>query len=146
MSARLLSAFAAGLIFGLGLVISDMINPAKVQNFLDITGAWDPSLAFVMGSALIVAALGFRVLRGTSRPLFDTVFRWPTATDIDARLIGGAAVFGAGWGLSGFCPGPAISAAALGHSEVYVFLAAMLAGVGLWRFVLAGLLTPKPAS
>lgn len=137
MPARILSALSAGLIFGLGLVISGMINPAKVQNFLDITGAWDPSLALVMGAALMVAGIGFRVLRRRDHPLFDRVFQWPTASDIDARLVIGAAMFGTGWGLAGLCPGPAISASALGDPDIYVFLAAMIGGAGVWRWFIA---------
>ena len=142
---RILSSLVAGLIFGLGLVISGMINPAKVQNFLDITGSWDPSLALVMGSALAVTGIGFALLRRSKQPLFAARFEWPTRTDIDPRLISGSATFGAGWGLAGFCPGPAISAAALGLTPVYIFLAAMMAGIGLWRWFIAGWLEPRPA-
>ena len=142
---RALSSLIAGLIFGLGLVISGMINPAKVQNFLDITGSWDPSLAFVMGAALIVTGLGFAVLKTSSRPLLDTRFQWHTRTDLDPRLISGSATFGAGWGLAGFCPGPALSAAALGAGPVYIFLIAMMTGIALWRWVIAGMLDPKTA-
>ena len=142
---RALSSLIAGLIFGLGLVISGMINPAKIQNFLDITGSWDPSLAFVMGAALIVTGVGFAVLKTSSRPLLDTRFQWPTRTDLDPRLISGSATFGAGWGLAGFCPGPALSAAALGAGPVYIFLIAMMTGIALWRWVIAGMLEPKPA-
>ena len=143
---RILSGLLAGLIFGLGLVVSGMINPAKVQNFLDITGAWDPSLALVMAAALAVTGAGFAGLRAAGRPLFADGFQWPTRTDIDPRLVSGSAMFGAGWGLSGFCPGPAVSAAALGLAPVYVFLAAMLAGIGLWRWLIAGWLTPRPVA
>jgi uncharacterized membrane protein YedE/YeeE len=143
---RLLSSLFAGLIFGLGLVISGMINPAKVQNFLDITGSWDPSLAFVMGAALIVTGIGFALLRKSDKPLFDARFQWPTRSDIDPRLVSGSALFGTGWGLAGFCPGPAISAAALGLAPVYIFLAAMVAGIGLWRWLIAGWLNPQPAA
>ena len=142
---RSLSSLLAGLVFGLGLVISGMINPAKVQNFLDISGSWDPSLAFVMGAALIITGVGFLVLRRSKKPLFATQFQWPTLKTIDTRLISGSATFGAGWGLAGFCPGPAISAAALGLTPVYIFLAAMVAGIGLWRWLIAGLLSPRPA-
>jgi uncharacterized membrane protein YedE/YeeE len=142
---RSLSSLVAGLIFGLGLVISGMINPAKVQNFLDITGSWDPSLAFVMGAALIVTGIGFLALKKAGKPLFAPSFQWPTKSDIDPRLISGSATFGAGWGLAGFCPGPAISAAALGAAPVYIFLAAMFAGIGLWRWVIADILSPRPA-
>ena len=140
---RLVSSLLAGLVFGLGLVISGMVNPAKVQNFLDVAGAWDPSLALVMGAALLVAALGYRLVLRLDRPLFDTRFQIPTLKTIDVRLMAGAGVFGAGWGLAGFCPGPAITAAALGRGEVFVFLAAMITGIALWRWVLADALTPK---
>lgn len=143
MFARILSSFAAGLIFGLGLVISGMINPAKVQNFLDVAGAWDPSLAFVMASALVVTGLGYRLIKPMAHPVFEAKFQWPTATDIDPRLVTGAALFGAGWGLAGFCPGPAISAASLGRAEVYVFLIAMLTGVLAWRWLIAQSLSPR---
>jgi len=143
---RVFSSLIAGLIFGLGLVISGMINPAKVQNFLDITGSWDPSLAFVMGAAVIVTGVGFAVLRKSSKPLLADRFQWPTRQDIDPRLISGSALFGTGWGLAGFCPGPAISAAALGLGPVYIFLAAMVAGIGLWRWLIAGWLSPQAAA
>jgi len=143
---RIVSSLLAGLIFGLGLVISGMINPAKVQNFLDITGSWDPSLALVMGAALAVTGLGFAGLRQRGKPLFSDGFQWPTRSDIDPRLVSGSAMFGTGWGLAGFCPGPAISAAALGLGPVYIFLAAMLAGIGLWRWLIAGWLAPRPAA
>lgn len=142
---RVFTSLLAGLIFGLGLVVSGMINPAKVQNFLDVAGAWDPSLGFVMGAALIVTAIGYRLVLRMDQPLFDARFQIPSLTRVDARLLSGAAVFGAGWGLAGFCPGPAITAAALMRGEVFVFLAAMLAGVGLWRYVLSPLTAPKPA-
>jgi uncharacterized membrane protein YedE/YeeE len=140
---RALSSLIAGLIFGLGLVISGMINPAKVQNFLDVTGSWDPSLAFVMGAALVVTGVGFALLRKSSRPLLAPSFQWPTRQDIDPRLVSGSALFGTGWGLAGFCPGPAISAAALGLGPVYIFLAGMVAGIGLWRWLIAGWLSPQ---
>lgn len=130
-----LAALGAGLMFGLGLVISDMINPAKVLNFLDVAGSWDPSLAFVMGGAMGVTAIGYRLILPRGKPLFAGSFSLPTARQLDPRLIGGAALFGAGWGLAGFCPGPALSAAALGQWQVYLFLAAMLAGMGGWRWL-----------
>jgi len=132
---RLLSSLLAGLVFGLGLVISGMINPAKVQNFLDVAGAFDPSLALVMGAALIVTAIGYRLVLRLPHPLFEMKFQIPALTRIDAKLLGGAAVFGAGWGLAGFCPGPAITAAALGRGEVFIFLAAMVAGIAGWRWL-----------
>lgn len=132
---RILSSLAAGLLFGLGLVVSGMINPAKVQNFLDVAGAWDPSLALVMGAALIVTAIGYKLVLRMPHPLFEGRFQVPSLTRLDARLIGGAAVFGAGWGLAGFCPGPAITAAALLRGEVFIFLAAMLAGIAAFRWL-----------
>ncbi|MFP4518836.1 MAG: DUF6691 family protein [Oceanicaulis sp.] len=132
---RLVSSLFAGLVFGLGLVISGMINPAKVQNFLDVAGAWDPSLALVMGAALIVTAIGYRLVLRLPHPLFEAKFQIPQLTTIDARLLGGAALFGAGWGLVGFCPGPAITAAALLRGEVFIFLAAMLAAIAAWRWL-----------
>ncbi|KAA5803887.1 YeeE/YedE family protein [Alkalicaulis satelles] len=130
-----LAALGAGLLFGLGLVISGMINPAKVLNFLDVAGSWDPSLAFVMGGALAVTAIGYRLVLPRGKPLFAERFALPAARQLDPRLIGGAALFGIGWGLAGFCPGPALSAAALGMAEVYIFLAAMLAGMAGWRWI-----------
>jgi uncharacterized membrane protein YedE/YeeE len=132
---RLLTSLLAGLVFGTGLIVSGMINPAKVQNFLDITGAWDPSLALVMGAALIVTGIGYKLVLRLPHPLFDTKFQIPALTAIDARLLGGAAMFGLGWGLAGFCPGPAITAAALLRGEVFIFLAAMLAAIAGWRWL-----------
>lgn len=135
------SALLAGLLFGLGLVVSGMINPAKVQNFLDITGSWDPSLAFVMGGALLVTTPGFWWLRSRHQPVFADRFQWPDRQDIDPKLIGGSALFGAGWGLAGFCPGPAISALALARSEVIVFILAMVGGMAGYRLLLEPLMT-----
>ena len=119
-----------GLVFGLGLIISGMANPAKVQNFLDLFGTWDPSLAFVMGGAIAVTLPGFKVVLNRPAPILEDVFRLPTRTDIDGRLIGGAAVFGIGWGLGGFCPGPAITGLPLLASGTLVFVPMML--VGMW--------------
>jgi uncharacterized membrane protein YedE/YeeE len=135
MTARILSSFGAGLLFGLGLVVSGMINPAKVLNFLDVAGSWDPSLAFVMAGAIAVTLIGYRLVFRMGAPLFDGKFSLPERKDIDMRLIGGAVVFGVGWGLIGFCPGPAVTAAALGEPSVYVFLTAMLAGLAGWRWL-----------
>jgi uncharacterized membrane protein YedE/YeeE len=104
--ARLLVALAAGLLFGLGLTVSGMIDPAKVLNFLDLAGHWDPSLAFVMLGAITIAAIGFALGRHRSAPFCATVFSGPTKTQLDARLVTGPVLFGVGWGLVGYCPGP----------------------------------------
>jgi uncharacterized membrane protein YedE/YeeE len=126
-----LTTLIAGLLFGIGLLLSGMGDPAKVLNFLDIFGTWDPSLAFVMGGAIAVTATGYWATRKRSKPLFQDAFKLPTATDLDSRLIGGAATFGVGWGLAGFCPGPAITALPMGAAETFAFVAAMLAGMTL---------------
>jgi uncharacterized membrane protein YedE/YeeE len=123
----------AGLIFGLGLIISGMSDPAKVQNFLDLFGAWDPSLAFVMAGAIAVTFVGYRVAFGRGRPLLTDSFSLPTKTTIDPSLVGGAALFGVGWGLSGFCPGPAIVSLPLLATGTLVFVPAMLVGMVLAR-------------
>ena len=132
-----IAAFAVGLLFGLGLTISQMVSPAKVLAFLDLAGAWDPSLALVMGGALAVAAAGFRLTLRRPGPLLADGFRLPTKTAVDARLIGGAALFGIGWGLAGLCPGPALAGLAIGGREVLVFLASMAAGILVFRLVSA---------
>lgn len=128
----ILSALFAGAIFGLGIALSGMGNPAKVQNFFDIFGTWDPSLIFVMGGALIVTFIGYRVVFGVrSAPLFDLKFHLPTLTGIDAKLIGGSALFGIGWGISGFCPGGAIPAIGFAPWPTALFLGAMALGMGV---------------
>ena len=125
------AALVAGILFGIGLAVSQMINPAKVIGFLDIFGRWDPSLALVMAGALSVAFVGFRLIAARTAPLFATSFDLPTRRDLDSRLIGGAAIFGIGWGLTGFCPGPAIASLAFGIPESVVFVAAMALGAWL---------------
>jgi len=127
-----LIAFASGLVFGLGLIISGMANPAKVLGFLDLAGAWDPSLAFVMGGAVLVTAAGFALLRRRRVSLSGEPLRWPTATRVDLRLAAGSLAFGAGWGLAGFCPGPALVAASAGVPEALIFVAAMVAGMAIF--------------
>jgi uncharacterized protein len=128
------SALFIGMVFGLGIAISGMANPAKVQNFFDIAGTWDPSLMFVMGGALAVAAVGYRlVFNAAKHPLIDSEFHLPVSHVIDRQLVGGAAVFGIGWGIAGFCPGGAIPALGLGRSETLIFLAAMIAGIVVAR-------------
>ena len=133
------SALLSGTLFGVGLAVSQMTNPAKVLAFLDLTGDWDPSLAFVMGTALVVSAIAFRFWpRPTTAPVgtddSDTFRRFSLA-GIDRRLVSGAALFGVGWGLAGFCPGPALAALVTGSSDVLLFCAAMLAGMGAFRIV-----------
>lgn len=132
---RIVAAYAIGLIFGLGIAISGMINPAKVLNFFDIAGTWDPSLAFVMGGALAVTIPGYRLVWGRTAPALDTRFHLPTKRDLDARLIGGAAVFGIGWGIAGFCPGAALPAIGTFRAEVLVFVGALIAGLLLAQFI-----------
>ncbi|GGL57945.1 DUF6691 family protein [Wenxinia marina] len=128
---RIAFGFLAGLVFGLGLVISGMSDPAKVLNFLDIAGTWDPSLAFVMGGATVTAFLGYRLVWRRPAPAIDARFDLPTNRRIDGRLVGGAALFGIGWGIGGFCPGPAWTALPLFAPGTLVFLPAMLAGLWL---------------
>ncbi len=131
----LLAAFLSGVIFACGLAIGGMTQPAKVAAFLDLAGNWDPSLAFVMMGAIAVHAVSYRVIRRRPSPLFAAVFALPTRADLDARLIGGAALFGVGWGLGGFCPGPAITSLASGHAPVLIFVSAMLAGMYLYKMI-----------
>jgi hypothetical protein len=130
-----LAAIGSGLVFGAGLALSDMTNPAKVQNFLDFLGTWDPSLALVMGGALAVSALGYRIARRRGSPLLATRFSIPTRRELDPELLSGAALFGVGWGIGGFCPGPALAGLLQGAAGVYVFVAAMLGGIALHRWV-----------
>lgn len=130
---RNLTALAAGILFGLGLVVSQMTNPEKVIGFLDVFGQWDPSLAFVMGGALIVTTIGYRLATKNPRPLFDNTFQIPTNQQIDKRLAIGSVLFGAGWGLVGLCPGPAVAALTIGGLPVIVFFIAMGAGMGLFE-------------
>lgn len=122
-----------GLLFGSGLVVAGMSNPAKVQNFLDLaaipTGGWDPSLAFVMGVGTLVTYLGYKLVLKRKQPIFDTQFHMPKAKHIDAPIVVGPAIFGIGWGLGGFCPGPAFTALGTGSNQAIIFVAAMLAGM-----------------
>ncbi|WP_019998144.1 YeeE/YedE family protein [Aureimonas ureilytica] len=134
--ARILLALLSGLVFGVGLVVSQMIVPEKVLGFLDLYGTWDPSLAFVMGGAILVSAPAFALARRMGRPLAAPRFEIPTRRDIDARLLSGAAIFGLGWGLVGLCPGPALAAIALSAMPALVFVAAMMAGMLLFRLTL----------
>jgi uncharacterized membrane protein YedE/YeeE len=126
----------SGLLFGFGLLLSGMANPAKVQNFLDLFGTWDPSLAFVMGGAIAVTMPGFWLVIRRNKPFFNDVFHLPSRTDLDARLITGAAIFGVGWGLGGFCPGPAMTALPLAAEGTLIFVATMLTGMAASKYVL----------
>ncbi len=129
-----LMVFVSGLLFGAGVTISGMVNPMKVLNFLDITGIWDPSLAFVMAGGLIVTLIGYHFIFKRLEPFFASSFKLPTTKSVDAKLVLGSACFGLGWGLSGLCPGPAIASIAFGRSEIYLFVAAMAAGMVLAKF------------
>ena len=128
MIMRLLFTGLSGLLFGIGLAVSGMVNRMKILTFLDITGSWDPTLIFVMGSGLVVATIGYRLVFARGRPLFADRFYLPTVTDIDARLVIGSAIFGLGWGISGFCPGPGVASLVLGHIESFAFVIAMAVG------------------
>ena len=127
----LLIALLIGMVFGAGIGVSGMANPAKVLNFFDVAGIWDPSLAFVMGGALIVAFIGYRFVLRRRAPVFDVRFHLPTRRDIDAPLVGGSALFGIGWGIAGFCPGGAIPALGLSEPDALVFVLSMLGGIVL---------------
>lgn len=142
---KIVSAFLIGGLFGLGIAVSGMINPAKVLNFFDIAGTWDPSLIFVMGGGLAVAFIGYRLVFGRrDAPVFESAFVLPTKRTIDRQLVGGAAVFGIGWGIAGFCPGASIPALGLGYSATPVFVAAVIAGIVVAR--LARTRFAKPAT
>jgi uncharacterized protein len=121
-------AFAAGLLFGLGLSLGGMTQPAVVLGFLDIFGAWDPRLVFVMAGAVLTTAVGYRLVLRRPRPLLAERFQWPTLRRIDARLVGGAALFGIGWGIAGYCPGPALASLGAGVPALLVLVACMIAG------------------
>ncbi|MCX7567463.1 YeeE/YedE family protein [Sulfitobacter sp. F26169L] len=136
---RLIVSYLIGLVFGIGISISGMANPAKVLNFFDIAGSWDPSLAFVMGGALVVTFIGYRYVLRQPSPLMSPKFLLPTRRDLDLPLIGGSAVFGIGWGIAGFCPGGALPALGTGRTEVFVFVASLLAGIVIAKFLQAAL-------
>lgn len=122
-------SLSSGLLFGIGLIVAGMTNPAKVQNFLDIAGTWDPSLIFVMGGAILVTMPSFMYLRKKEKPLFAEDFGWPSRTDLDLKLVTGSAIFGLGWGLGGFCPGPALTALPSIGTGTTLFIMSMLAGI-----------------
>ncbi|CAA9538246.1 MAG: GENE II AND X PROTEINS [uncultured Rubrobacteraceae bacterium] len=128
---RAAAALVSGLVFGLGLAVSGMMNPAKVIGFLDVAGDWDPTLLFVMVGALLVAVPAYRLIPRRGRPVLEEEFSLPEKKAVDAPLLGGSALFGVGWGIVGFCPGPAIAALGTGLLPVFAFVAAMLAGMAL---------------
>ena len=131
----IIPASVAGVIFGAGLAMSDMVNPARVLGFLDIAGAWDPTLAFVMGAAVVASAIGYAFSKRLRAPLFGKSFFIPENRRLDSQLIGGAALFGIGWGLVGFCPGPAIAGLIYGMWQSWLFVAAMAAGMALQKVI-----------
>ena len=130
---RALIVFLTGMLFGLGIVVSGMSNPAKVINFFDIAGTWDPSLVFVLFSAMLTAMVGYRFVLRRSAPVFDREFFLPASQTIDRSLIGGSLLFGVGWGIAGFCPGGAIPALGFGRMEPVIFVAAMIVGIVIAR-------------
>jgi hypothetical protein len=132
---RTLSAFFTGALFGLGLLVSGMAQPDKVLGFLDVFGTWDPSLAFVMGGALLVTHFGFRWITGRDHPVFAGRFALPTTNQIDSRLVAGASLFGIGWGLVGYCPGPALVAVGTVQTEVLIFAGAMFVGFFVYEWL-----------
>lgn len=135
MYVRETAALVAGMLFGLGLSVGGMVDPAKVLGFLDVAGRWDPTLAFVMAGALTVTAVGYRAVLRRRAPLLGDRFHLPAARVLDGRLIVGAAVFGVGWGLAGFCPGPAIASLGFADGRIALFVVAMAAGAGAHALV-----------
>ena len=127
--------FLVGLLFGVGLIVAGMTDPSKVLGFLDLAGTWDPSLAFVMGGGILVGLGAFAAAKKRTTTFFGGAMHLPTSTDIDKRLIGGGLLFGAGWGLAGLCPGPAIVSMGAGQPKAAVFVAAMLAGMAVFEGV-----------
>ena len=136
---NILASLGCGLVFGFGLSLSGMLDPARIQGFLDIFGHWDPTLAFVLAGAVAIAFIGVRLARRLTRPAFEGAFHLPTETKIDRPLILGSVLFGIGWGLGGFCPGPGVASLALGLWQTWLFVAAMVAGMIVHdRFVRRG--------
>jgi uncharacterized membrane protein YedE/YeeE len=143
MKRPLVFALVAGALFGAGLAVSGMADPQRVRGFLDLFGAWDPTLAFVMGGALVPMAIAWRLQKRMPSPMAAERFTLPTARDLEPRLVGGAALFGIGWGVAGLCPGPAIAGLAIAPAPAALFIAAMLAGMILHR-LLPTSPTPQP--
>ena len=136
------TSLLAGLVFGLGLIVSGMANPAKVLGFLDLAGAWDPSLGFVMAGAIAVAAVAFALAKKRTETFLGGAMKLPASRNIDCRLVIGSLLFGIGWGVAGFCPGPALVALGMGNIKALVFVGAMLAGMGIFELIER----PKPGS
>lgn len=134
---QILAGLIVGLIFGAGLALSDMINPARVLAFLDVAGEWDPTLAFVMGGAIIPSAIAYAIVRRMQRPLLAEEFRIPKNRVVEPQLLAGVSLFGVGWGLVGLCPGPAIAGLAFGKWQLWLFVTAMLAGMFIHRLLFA---------
>lgn len=142
----LITSYAAGLLFGGGIILSGMVDPANVLGFFDVFGAWNPTLAFVMAGGLGVSLIGYRFCMTCSGPVCAAVYQIPARQDVDRRLVGGAAIFGLGWGLAGYCPGPALIAAGSGFVEAAAFSVAMAVGMLAWRLVeRSGLREAQPA-
>lgn len=142
---KLAISYIVGLVFGFGISISGMANPAKVLNFFDFAGTWDPSLAFVMGGGLIVTVIGYKFILAKPAPIFMPTFDLPKRQWIDAKLIGGSAFFGIGWGLAGFCPGGALPALGTGQADVIIFCMAMVVGILATKFTIQYLkIKPMP--
>jgi uncharacterized membrane protein YedE/YeeE len=141
---RTIAALICGSLFGLGLSISGMLDPHRVRGFLDVTGAWDPSLIFVLAGGVIVATIGYRLSRLLPRPLLDRRFDLPTKTAIDAPLLLGSAIFGIGWGIAGFCPGPAIALLTLGIGPAFLFVGTMLVGMIAYDRLIPHIIPTEP--
>ncbi|MGB3796882.1 MAG: DUF6691 family protein [Alteraurantiacibacter sp.] len=135
MSVRALASLVSGIVFGAGLTIGGMTDPARVRGFLDLFGNWDPTLAFVMGAALVVMAFAWRIVPGMARPLFEDGFHIPGKSDLTPGLIGGAVLFGVGWGIAGLCPGPGFAALAIEPASAAIFVISMLAGMAILRLI-----------
>lgn len=130
---HIFTALIVGLIFGIGLIVSGMTDPAKVQGFLDVTGHWDPSLAFVLGAAVVIGVFAFRIAEARSKTWLGEPVQLPTSTNVDRRLVVGGMIFGVGWGLAGYCPGPAMASLLSGNREPLVFAIAMLVGMAIFE-------------
>jgi uncharacterized membrane protein YedE/YeeE len=141
---QVVSAFIVGLVFGIGLIVAGMTDPSKVLGFLDLAGNWNPSLAFVMGGAILVGLVAFRFAGKRERSLLGEAMRLPTARQVDRRLVLGGLAFGAGWGLGGFCPGPALASLTAGSPKPLIFSAAMLAGMAIYEIVERATAARKP--